>query len=262
MLLKKITECKLGDNDAYFLEVVADKILINHDYQKLQVYTTDLMPAAEISLPDEISIYRSYSNDQLGISVLYCPEQECLVYLSLPMMYAKLIELTDESLLSPIHCWDGSHLVVGTYQGQFYVISGSGAISLTVEQVQRDYPALFDLWALSTGLEVREIGLPLCVANVDKVGLVLHSGTGGNKRFNMRSVGYHAFCAHGDHLLCLSEERLDLVTEKGEETHISPGGNRIYLRAKFLEGTEKIALLSSDRADVRSNWLEVYEILE
>ena len=82
---------KFTNNDIYFMEVVEEKIIINDNYDGVLILDSDLNILKSIRLLEELSIDTSFLNNQQ--IVLYCYENQCLIYINIDTYEYKIISL-------------------------------------------------------------------------------------------------------------------------------------------------------------------------
>jgi hypothetical protein len=124
-LVKKIKEIIQSENDIYFLEVISSKIVINNNYKGIIILSQDLEILKEVDIFDDIMIYSGYINEISEELLLFCPENECLVYVNINTYEWKVINICgnlNNIVFSPVYMWDINELILSTYNGDFYSI--------------------------------------------------------------------------------------------------------------------------------------------
>jgi len=82
-MLVKIKEFVQRDNDVYFFQTVSDKIIINDNYVGLLILDSDLNLIKRLAIFDGITIYSSFFNNSNEEILLFCPDNECIVYVNI-----------------------------------------------------------------------------------------------------------------------------------------------------------------------------------
>ena len=90
-MLEKI----IRENDTYFLEVLDDRIIINDNYDGVLIFDLEMNFIKAINIFEDIVVYDSYviSNKEL---ILFCPENEKMVYINCEKNTSKVIDIDEE----------------------------------------------------------------------------------------------------------------------------------------------------------------------
>ena len=90
-MLEKI----IRDNDTYFLEILENKIIINDNYHGILIFDLEMNFKKAINIFEDIVVYDSYviSNEEL---ILFCPENEKMVYINCEKNTSKVIDIHEE----------------------------------------------------------------------------------------------------------------------------------------------------------------------
>lgn len=85
----------MKENDIYFIEVIENKIIVNNNYQGVLIYDLELNLIKNMNLFEDILIYSSYILGKNEI-ILFCPENEALVYINVENYISRIISLSEE----------------------------------------------------------------------------------------------------------------------------------------------------------------------
>ena len=90
-MLEKI----IRDNDTYFLEILENKIIINDNYHGILIFDLEMNFKKAINIFEDIVVYDSYviNNEEL---ILFCPENEKMVYVDCEENTSKVIDIDEE----------------------------------------------------------------------------------------------------------------------------------------------------------------------
>lgn len=129
------SEKKFVNNDIYFIEVVQDKIIMNDNYDGINILNNELKIIKNLHLFDDIVIDSSYVKD--NEIILYCYENSCFVYLNVDTYVYKVIplsaEFSDLSFLS-LYEWKDNELILLADAGSVLV-----RINMLSYIVQKEY---------------------------------------------------------------------------------------------------------------------------
>lgn len=90
-MLEKI----IRENDTYFLEILENRIIINDNYHGILIFDFEMNFIKAINIFEDIVVYDSYviSNKEL---ILFCPENEKMVYIDFKEDISKVIDIDEE----------------------------------------------------------------------------------------------------------------------------------------------------------------------
>ncbi len=90
-MLEKI----IRENDTYFLEILENRIIINDNYHGILIFDFGMNFIKAINIFEDIVVYDSYviSNKEL---ILFCPENEKMVYIDCKKNISKVIDIDEE----------------------------------------------------------------------------------------------------------------------------------------------------------------------
>lgn len=95
-MLTKIKEYKQNDNDIYFINTISNKIIINDNYNGILILDTNLKLIKQLKIFEDITIYSSFINNITEEILLFCPDNECMVYVNILKYEYKVIYLKNE----------------------------------------------------------------------------------------------------------------------------------------------------------------------
>ena len=115
--MMEVKNVELLNNDAYFMEIVNNMIVVNDNYKGLIIFDSELRLIEKIELIEELTIYTSFKNGNKIL--LFCPDNGCFIYVNIELHKKKIIPLTefDNYLFSTLYDWDQENLILSDYQG-------------------------------------------------------------------------------------------------------------------------------------------------
>ena len=105
----------ISDNDIYFMEILDDLIVINDNYCGVIILNNNLEQVNKIELFDDITIYSSFKHSKELL--LFCPDNDCFVYLNLYRYAIIPLESFKNCIFSPLYFWDKDNVILIDYQG-------------------------------------------------------------------------------------------------------------------------------------------------
>jgi len=241
------------------LDILNGYILINNGYQGISVFNTDLEKIKDINIFDDIIIYSIYKDfiDEKKV-LLYCPDNECMVYVNLKSSNFNIIALPNQNIIfSPIYYWKKNSIILITYTNEFYIlcIDKKTIRRIAKDKIAKDYPVFYNFWSESKNYSILKIypkELELVFNNTDqnKIGLFKFKQ---NKKFFIKKpnkIG-HDIEYKNEKFMFIQEDKIMLLS-KGKLITWDATKNEIFLRARFLN-TNIIIILSSMKIDSKKN---------
>lgn len=124
-MITKTKEFVQDNNDMYFLEIVADKIVVNDNYSGVLILDRNLNVLKSLPLIEGIRIYTSYTNPINEEILLYCPDNNIIVYVNLKDYDYKIIQLNDgvdNLIFAEVYEWNENYVILSTYEFEFVKI--------------------------------------------------------------------------------------------------------------------------------------------
>ena len=122
---EKENELTIKDNDIYILERTKDKIIINNNYQGLIFLNYNLEKIKNLNLFEGLLIYSIFQKKIDNELLLYCPENNCLIFIDLNSYKYKITRLDgffEKVVFSPLFFWE-DEIMLTDYNQNFYRIS-------------------------------------------------------------------------------------------------------------------------------------------
>ncbi|MEO3943961.1 hypothetical protein [Gorillibacterium sp. CAU 1737] len=268
-MIFKMRNHSQNDNDIYFLEVVSNKIVVNNNYDGIQIFDNDLKLISKVNILDELTIYSSFNNYENEEILLFCPENEFIVYIDLNTCDYKIIYLKDDLknvVFSSIYSWSGNNIILSTYKGEFYNVSiEENTIKLLdCNEVDKLYPTLYKFYQRLSQYKVINIHQNEYIAiiqdeNNDIAVFNYYDQTKQNLKMLVSKFVNIEFI--GRTFAVVNEEEIKVETDYNEESLI-PNEKFTFLRARFFWNMNDIFLvtLSSSKSNDNHSNIDIYKL--
>lgn len=127
MKLYKKNVLNYANNDVYLIDKIDNKITINNNYQGLIYLDTSLQEKEHIQVNTELfpvvpieCVFKSADQQEI---LLYCSDDEVLVYVNLRHKKPIIIDIKNVEVLSNSYYWKDSSVVIASYNGRFYKVN-------------------------------------------------------------------------------------------------------------------------------------------
>lgn len=94
-------EKKINGNDIYYLQVIGDRIIINDNYEGIIIFDYKINMLKKIKIYEGIYIYSSFIIGENEL-ILFCPEDNNVVYVDIEKSEVKIMEVENDILSSII----------------------------------------------------------------------------------------------------------------------------------------------------------------
>ena len=249
----EVKNVELLNNDAYFMEIVNNMIVVNDNYKGLIIFDSELRLIEKIELIEELTIYASFKNGNKIL--LFCPDNGCFIYVNIELRVKKIIPLTefDNYLFSTIYDWDQENLILSDYQGHFIkvdlnkgVLAKVDSNDMECQNIREDYDKLSGVKIYKVcGLE-KEAFIQFSDSNYSLVDYKQNI----NILRNFEKEQYHDFEAINGYLAKIGENKVEILFNNNIEVRYS-SEYYDFLKGKFMleNGEVYLFLLSGNRLD-------------
>ncbi|MED4732220.1 hypothetical protein P9597_29695 [Aneurinibacillus migulanus] len=257
MELIKIKKHKVN-MDVYFVELFQELIVLNNDYGGISVLDHNFKLLKEIKIMDNMLIYSSYKNVVTNELVLYCSDNNSLVYIDLnKFICKKLVVHTELHNFSKYYYWKEKEIVFVTYDGDFfkYNTEKNTLLSENISKIKMEYFEFYQIW-------VRTRGLPLITYNMNNFEIV-YKGKRNNRyyffnansdeKFITSSVKPHDVVLYNG-LVVLVQEEVISINFQEQRLLLNNVDNTVFARCKVLKSEDDfmILVLSSHNSEIQS----------
>lgn len=265
-MLIKTKEFK--QNDIYFMEVLSDKIIINDNYDGILILDNNLDLIKRLNIFEGITVYSSFINNSEEM-LLFCPDNECMVYIDIANYEYKVIYLNNglESLVfSNLYEWNEKGLVLTTYKGEFYKVCAYEKTiqKIDYKEIEKLYPDLCKFHQESIKHKVIRAFPHEYIAIIDdeKRNINLLNVKDQTKYvLNNATINFLDIEFRGGTFAIVNENMIEIITTQ-DKSVLHPNKNYIFLKARFLSIPNDICLvtLSSSQSNVNYSNIDMFQL--
>lgn len=267
------------NNDIYFLEVVSDKIVINDNYSGVFILDYELNINKELKILDDMSIDMSFIKDKE--IVLYCYENQYLVYINIDTYVYKIINLNKDLcniVFSPLYEWIDNDLILLSYNGDIILhvnLLNNTAKCICVENINRSIFSIYDNWQKLSGKVINKIYPNKCNAVIEKNNNIVLYNYQDNEETILTidyadlnnndipsSYIYHDIEVKNNVIVEISEKRV-LVLYQNKKILLYPESKDYsFLRGKFITIAENeyLILLECSNSDPLKAYIKMLDV--
>lgn len=256
----KVKNVELLNNDVYFMEIVNNMIVINDNYGGLIVFDSELRQIKKIELVNELIIYTSFKNG--NELLLFCPDNDCLIYVNIESNEKKIISLTgfESYLFSTIYDWNQKNLILSDYQDHFIKVDLNKRILVKMDlndveckNIREDYGKLRRGKICKVCASEKKAFIQLPDSNYSLVDYKQNI----NILQNFEKEEYHDFETINGYLAKIGENKIEISFKDNKEVFYSPEYYD-FLKGKFMieKGTIYLFLLSGDKSNSHHTKIE------
>lgn len=251
------------NNDIYFMEILEEMIVINDNYRGLFVLNSRFKKICEIELFEGLTIYSSFKYKSKLL--LFCSENNCLVYVDLNLMQNKIIPLSgfENWIFSPLYIWNQNAVVLSDYKGNVVRVDLENCrihIPDTQDVMYRSIKADNEKWK---GYQIhkiyREKKKAILIEQNQIVKLVDYS-------HDMRIIGefkkgeFYDFEWENGYFTMVSENKVILVHD-GKSTSFKPEQSYNFFRGKIMSKKKDVLfLLSAMKSHLNNSKIQKIEL--
>lgn len=264
---------KFTNNDIYFMEVVKEKIIINDNYDGVLILDSDLNILKSIKLLEEMSIDMSFVNNQE--IVLYCYENQCLIYINIDTYVYKIISLStdfEDKVFLSLYEWVDTDLFLIADDGDFftYVNLNSGEVqSAGRDIIDKCSCSIKNDWKKLSQFLVHKIYAQREEAVIEKsnvIKLINYKKQEGAildiEPFEMEPLFFYDVEVMENCTAQISEKEILLYYTNKKSTLLPNYPQYSFVRGKFIRANDEIfiLLLSSSNSESSEAVIEKYYI--
>ncbi|MGB8367048.1 MAG: hypothetical protein WCD44_01705 [Candidatus Babeliales bacterium] len=253
-------------NDIYILKIIDSNILINNDYQGISIFNSNLEKVKDIFIFEDLAIYSIYKNFIDKKVLLYCPDNECIVYVNLNTFDVNIISLPNQNIIfSSIYYWQKNLVVLTTYTSECYILDVEKRIikEISKKKIAKNYSVFYSFWIESKNYSIlkvysQKLEFVFDDPNYNRIGLFKFKQ---NEKFFIKKpteIGHDIECKNNKFMF-INENKIIFLSEK-KVTSWEAKKNEIFLRAKFLD-INSIIILSSSKKNCKNNTINKFTII-
>lgn len=255
------------------MEVVEEKIIINDNYDGVLILDSDLNILKSIRLLEDLSIDTSFLNNQQ--IVLYCYENQCLIYINIDTYEYKIISLSadfEDKVFLSLYEWVDTDLFLIADDGDFfaYVNLNSGE----VQSAERDIIdklsfSIKNDWKKLSQFLVHKIYVQRAEAVIEKNNVIKLINYKKQEEaildiepFEMEPLFFYDVEVMGMCIAQISEKEILLYCTNKKSTLLPNYPQYSFVRGKFISANDEIfiLLLSSSNSESSEAVIEKYYI--
>lgn len=227
------------DNDVYFLQTISDRILVNDNYNGILIYDFNLKLINKIFLFDQMVISSSINNNSQIL--LFCEENECIVYINLNSFKYKVIDARgfDNIFFKKLYLWEEKKVFL-EYSMLFWEID---LIKGTIQSLNKDYvnkyqPSFFEESIRLNKFQIYKLFLSerKLITRKDRLNLNISNLTQTiTDIFEFEEEQYHDFEMLSDVFIKISESKVQVIKESQVYTNIYAATGYYYLTGKIMQ---------------------------
>ncbi|WP_291584053.1 hypothetical protein [Clostridium sp. UBA6640] len=268
-MIIKAKEFNQNNNDIYFIEILSDKIIINDNYNGILILDNNLELIKKLEVFDDITIYSSFSNNVNEEILLFCPDNECMVYIDLKTYEYNVIYLNNglENLIfSNLYEWNENGLALSTYKGEFYSIYIDEKIiqKIDYKEVKTLYSRLYKFYQKSTKQKVIKVFPDEYIAIIEDEKCNINAFSYKKQikhNLNDASINFIDIQFKEEIFVLVDENTIEIITPNDKEV-LHPDENYIFLNAKFVSKLKctYLVTLSSSNSNIDHSKIDMFEI--
>jgi len=263
MKLKK----EFSDNDVYFMEVVADKILINDNYDGIHILDNEFNVIASIKVLNDMVIDVSFVKE--NEAVLCCYENKCMLHVDVVTCKYKIIpfssKIKDLNFLALFE-WVDSNLMLLSDNGTIFVLVDllKNIVNVVPKStVTKMGFSIYDDWNRMNKYTVHRVFLRAfeAVVEIDNKLILMNYKSGVNAELKTADIVFHDVEITDNCVALVSERAVSLLYKK-QCKRIYPQTLNRFLRCKFIKTNETIDIivLACDESNSLAGSLERYSV--
>ena len=255
------------NKDIYFIEIVADKIVVNDNYGGVMILDSEFNVVQKIKLIDGLMIYSSFVKDDEII--LYCYENQCLININVSTYKYHIIYLDktfDDIIFLPLYEWKDNGLMLLADDGKVVVSVNllSNNVRIMQTDTLEDYEyVICDEWRKLRNYQVYKIYPDKHSAVIKSKGMLVFMDYKDNTQsvLKMDNIEFHDIEALSTNYIAQISEREISLLYDNQQIMLYPGDmQNCFLRAKFIEidNIINLIILSSNSDSTQSKITKCY----
>jgi len=264
LVKKKEFKC----SDIYFMEVISNKIIINDNYDGILILDNNLDLIKRLNIFKGITVYSSFINDNEEM-LLFCPDNECMVYIDIANYEYKVIYLNNglESLIvSNLYEWNENGLVLTTYKGEFYRVCVYEKTIQKIDyiEIEKLYPNLYNFYKESIKHKViRTFPYEYIAVIEDEKHNISMLSVKDQTKYVINNVPENFLDIEfkGGTFAIVNEKNIEIIKYQ-DKSVLYPNIYYIFLKARFLNIKNDICLvtLSSSLSNVNHCEIDIFQL--
>lgn len=251
------------------MEVLSDKIIINDNYDGILILDNNLDLIKRLNIFEGITVYSAFINNNEEM-LLFCPDNECMVYINIANYEYKVIYLNNgfESLIfSTLYKWNENGLVLTTYKGEFYSVSVYEKTIQKIDnkEIERLYPKLYkfhqELIKQHKVIKIFPYEYIAIIEDEKRNIYMLNFKNQIKYVLDITSVNFLDIEFREGTFAIVNENIIEIITTQNKSV-LNPNKNYIFLKARFLSKLNDIYLviLRSNQSNVNYSKIDMFQL--
>lgn len=260
----KTKEFRQSDNDIYFIQTISDKIIVNDNYDGVLILDNNLNLIKVLKIFEGITVYSSFLNNINEEILLFCPDNECMVYINLTNYDYKVIYLKngfEELVFSNIYEWNMNCLILSTYNGEFYSVSinENNIQKIDYKEVEKEYTELYTFYCESKNYEIFRLFLDKNIAIINEkdrnIHMVIYKDQTKHVFYNVTTNFIDIDYREG--VLAIVNENMVEIATKDDKVLIYPEENYMFLQGRLLNKLNSIYFIGLSSSNLNNSYSRV-----
>lgn len=275
-MLNRIKEILQKTNDVYFIQIVCDKIVINHNYSGIIIFNNNLELEKEFYLFEDLIISSSYVNN--NEILLYCGEVLKLVYINISNFECKIINISKdigELTFSKVYEWINDKIILSSYNNQFFEVDLNKYTMKKISncKTKKIYPEIYNFYKkyrlcshAQHYIEIFKEQKIIIIYQKNKkiLNFIKYNKNKyiSNKLYIDININFYNIIYEKGILAAIDENIIEIITKKNKEKLILEE-KFMYCGAKFFKKNNEmfIVVVITDKSCVDYSKLILYKIL-
>lgn len=259
-------------DDVYILELTDNHFFINKNGHSVLILDRDINEINSIKINQSVGIYSTLYSDDTNKILLYCPDNELLVYCDIFNNKAIPININilKDSCISPVYQWDDNSILLSTYDKRFYCLDSTTHQLKEVSSsiVLEDCPDLYNFFQIveshGFGYQINSQQKTFIYKDETHKKIIFYDYKQ-NIKTSVKDpeTEYHDIVYLNGYFIFITEENLTIIKNKDIYHYPLPDQSYAFLRARFMieENRIYIVTLTAKESDLTISKITKYELL-
>ena len=265
----KKSELDIIHNDAYILEENNNLLITNNNEHGILLFNGSLERIETIPINHSIYIYSVFKHLEKNKLLLYCPDEELMVYIDLRNKKSTLITIkTVQAIFSNIYYWEKNNIILATYNDQFYHLDTKShqLIEIAIDSIKINYSAFYNFWyEVKRHSEIWQV-IPYqsFIYSDSQTNNIIYWNLINKQKIVTSNIAttYHDIIYDNTIFAFISEKCIWIKCNNETIQLFFENSHYIFLRARFIKKNDELFLITllSDRSNNTLNKLVSYKI--
>lgn len=267
MILKQIHDLPIKNNDVYILETCKNNIIINDNCRGLLALNTSLNIIATIPIENSPEIYSIYTQYDYSKVMLYCPEDQRMIFINLHTLYSHIIAIPqniEQQIFSPNYYWHENTFILTTFSDLFYqyAFASNSLKQITKETVKAVTPVFFNFWKEYKSHTIINTYPHQNAFIFQQSPNTISFFDGSNNQttsVHNFSGGWHDIEYNDGIFIFIHEDTIEIIQNKNKII-LQPEPSYYFQKVRFIN-KNTIVILSSSHSETLQSTIKIYKII-